>query len=102
MAARKKVWDLGDPNADPRSEPVEIDMWAVNADDAVLHDPERYTFEIPTGKTSRTEIPENWPDLPSAKKRGLAIKLGAPNTIKVVEVDAFIEDELAKRTAGDL
>jgi hypothetical protein len=26
------------------------------------------------------------------------MRLGAPNTIKVTEVNAFIEDEIAKRT----
>lgn len=93
MAARKKVWDMKAEDG-----PKEMDMWATDADEAVLHDPERYSFEIPEGKTSLTEIPENWPDLPASKRRGLAMKLGAPNTIKVVEVDAFIEAELEKRS----
>lgn len=95
MAARKKVWDL-----EAEGGPVELDMFAVDADEAVKNDPKRYTYEIPEGKVSLAEIPDDWPDLPSAKRRGLAIKLGAPNTIKVVDVDAFIQAELDKRAAA--
>lgn len=92
MAARKKVWDL-----EAEGCPVECDMWAVDAHEAVLNDPERYTFTPPEGSAGATEIPGDWADMTSSKRRGLAIRLGAPNTIKASEVDTFIEDEIEKR-----
>lgn len=94
MAARKKVWDL-----EAEGGPKEVEMWATDADDAVKHDPERYTFTPPDGSAGAVEIPADWADLPNSKRRGLAIKLGAENTIKVSEVNDFIEAEIETRAA---
>lgn len=44
MAARKKVWDLFAEGG-----PIEIEMFAVDADEAVKNDPDRYTFFAPEG-----------------------------------------------------
>lgn len=94
MAARKKIWDL-----QAEGGPVEVEMWAVDADDAAKHDPDRYTYEAPDGSAGAVEIPNDWADLPNSKRRGLAMRLGADNTIKVTEVNAFIEAEIDRRAA---
>lgn len=44
MAARKEVWDLGAEGG-----PVKIDMFSVDADEAVRNDPHRYSFSAPEG-----------------------------------------------------
>lgn len=95
MGARKKVWDIGRDDG-----PVEMDMWAVDADEAVKNDPERYTFTPPEGSAGAMEIPNDWADMPNSKRRGLALKLGAPNTIKVTEVNAYIEGVIEERAAS--
>lgn len=92
MAARKQIWDM-----EAEGGPKLIEMWAVDADEAVLNDPDRWTFTPPEGSAGATPIPDDWADLTNGKRRGLAIKLGAPNTIKVTEVDAFIEAEIERR-----
>lgn len=95
MAERKLVWDL---EAD--GGPKQVDMWATDANDAVKHDPSRWTFDPPEGSPGATPIPADWADMPGGKRRGLAVRLGAPNTIKVSEVDAFIEAEIERREAS--
>jgi hypothetical protein len=92
MAARKKIWDL---EAD--GGPKEVEMWATDADDAARHDPDRWTYEAPDGSAGAVEIPNDWADLPNSKRRGLALRLGAINTIKVTEVNGFIEAEIERR-----
>lgn len=94
MAARKSVWDL-----EAEGGPKLVDMWAVDADHAVLADPDRYTFTPPEGSAAAMPIPADWADLPNSKRRGLAIRLGADNTIKASEVNAFIEAEIERREA---
>jgi len=92
MAARKKIWDL-----EAAGGPKEVEMWAVDADEAHLNHPERWTFDPPEGSAGATPIPSDWADLPNSKRRGLAIKLGASNTIKVTEVDAYIQGVIDER-----
>lgn len=94
MAARKQVWDIGAEGG-----PKLVEMWAVDADEAVKNDPERWTFTPPEGSAGATPIPDDWADMTNSKRRGLAIKLGAPNTIKVTEVDDFIEAEIERRAS---
>lgn len=94
MAARKQVWDL-----EAEGGPKLVDMWAMDANDAVKHDPDRYSFDAPEGTAGAVEIPTDWADLPNSKRRGLALRLGAENTIKVTEVNAFIEAEIERREA---
>jgi hypothetical protein len=43
------------------------------------------------------EIPANWAELSAAKRRGLATKLGAQNTIKADDADKVIQAELDRR-----
>jgi hypothetical protein len=43
------------------------------------------------------DIPDDWRDLPKHKRRMLAIRLGAPSTVKADEADKRLEDELARR-----
>lgn len=43
------------------------------------------------------EIPADWHNLTVAKRRAIAMQLGAPNTVKVKEAEKMIEDELARR-----
>lgn len=101
MAARKKIWDLqGEGSEEEGFRPKEVEMWAVDADHAALADPKRWTFDPPDGSAGAVEIPADWADLPNSKRRGLAIKLGAPNTIKVTEVNAFIEGVIEERSGG--
>jgi len=95
MAARKKIWDM-----EAEGGPKEVDMWAVDADEACKNDPDRWTFTPPEGSAGATEIPPDWADLPNSKRRGLAMKLGAPNTIKVTEVDAFIQEVIDERATA--
>jgi hypothetical protein len=94
MAARKKIWDL-----EAEGGPKEIEMWAVDADEAHRNHPERWTYDAPEGSSGATEIPADWADLPNSKRRGLALRLGAPNNIKVTEVNAFIEGVIEERAA---
>lgn len=44
MAARKEVWDLEAPGG-----PLKLDMFSVDADEAVKNDPGRYSFSPPNG-----------------------------------------------------
>lgn len=44
MAARKEVWDLGAEGG-----PIKLDMFAVDAEEAVKNDPDRYSFSAPDG-----------------------------------------------------
>lgn len=48
MAARKEVWDLEAPGG-----PLKLDMFAVDADEAVKNDPGRYSFSAPDGTVER-------------------------------------------------
>lgn len=95
MAARKMVWDL-----EAEGGAKEIEMFAVDAEEAVRNDPKRYTFMPPDGVERLVDIPSDWADLPNSKRRGLALKLGAPNTIKATEVDAFIQEVIEDRATA--
>lgn len=44
MAARKEVWDIGAEGG-----PLKIEMFSVDADEAVRNDPDRYSFSAPEG-----------------------------------------------------
>lgn len=96
MAARKNVWDLGDKDK-PNDGPKMVEMWAVDADEAVKNDPDRYTFTPPEGAGNTIKIPDGWDDFSGSKRRGLAIRLGAPVNIKVSESDDFIQAEIDRR-----
>lgn len=43
------------------------------------------------------QIPENWQELTGAKRRGLAMKLGAPGTVTKDDANSFITAELERR-----
>lgn len=51
--------------------------------------------QIPSIKS--VEISDDWKLLSKNARRQLAIKLGAPNTVKASEADGFIEAELERR-----
>jgi len=46
-----------------------------------------------------TEIPPGWRDMANARRRGLALRLGAPRDIKMDAVNGYIEAEEKRRAA---
>lgn len=44
------------------------------------------------------EIPENWDNLTKAKRRGLAMKLGAQSNVSAENADSFIKAEIERRS----
>lgn len=43
------------------------------------------------------EIPDDWQDSHPQKRRALAKRLGAPNTVTAADADGFIQNELERR-----
>lgn len=78
--------------------------YSVDAHSAVSRHPKEWSFE-PWGekvdKRAAVEIPTDWRDLPTAQRRRLAMRLGAPQTVKAVEADALLEEEESRRENTD-
>lgn len=80
-------------------------MYAIDADSAVARFPEEWSHEPWPGAEdkpadkSQVVIPDDWRSFNPQKRRMLAIKLGAPNNVKVADATQTIEDEVARRKA---
>jgi hypothetical protein len=53
--------------------------------------------DTPTQNAGPVDIPAGWRDLSVAKRRALAIRLGAPNTVTADDADTKIENEAKAR-----
>lgn len=58
---------------------------------------EEFEREEPRRNVGPVPIPEDWEHMPGFWRRGLAMRLGAPNTIKLVEANDFILAEIERR-----
>jgi hypothetical protein len=90
--------------------PVSVQMYAIDAQNAVGRFPDDYSFEPWTDDDTDTparavtragggRIPPNWRDLSTAERRAVAAGLGAPPEALPHEADQVIADE-EKRRAG--
>jgi hypothetical protein len=66
MSSRTTIWDLGEADKKgKRPEPVEVEMWSVDADEALKYDPKRYarsldgTTDLPNPLAAMAETPES-------------------------------------------
>jgi hypothetical protein len=90
---------------DSKVHPHPVEMYQADAANAVTNHPKEWSYE-PWGEDEPHEfagvyLPPDWRDLPTQKRRALAMSLGAPSTVKANEADDFIATEAERREKLD-
>jgi hypothetical protein len=62
---------------------------------AVLKEAAKIDRSLPA--PAAVDIPDGWQNLSGQARRFLAMRLGAPSTVKAIEANGFIETELDRR-----